>query len=206
MSNWKKYSHEEDWHHHEKKGCKARHWHEKEKEESSDGHGCDHEHYESGEGHHKVENCVKETLLAIFHAQNKVKKEKCKTSCSRAIDELTEHKTEKPRKNTIPVILYCGCEPFKATGVYTSKCGEKLECFTSFIFKVLEVKGNCALLELLAFKNDCKTPSHCRADHSSSPCDQIECERVKSLVRTGVCITIDTDCFCAISCLPAVRL
>ena len=189
MNNWKKYSDEEECHHHGNEGCQAHYWHEHETEESSDEYGCGHEYVESGEDHHKVEKCVKETLLAISHAQKKAKKDKCKTSCGQAIDELMGHKAGKPRKNTIPVILYCGCEPFKATGVYTSKYDEKFESFTTFIFKVLEVQGNCALLELLSFKNDCKTPSHCGTDHGSSPCDQIECERVKSLVKTGVCIT-----------------
>lgn len=169
--------------------------------------------YEEKKHHHKHhENCVEEVLEAIFKAQKKVKKEdECKTSCSHSIDELLVS-SKKPKKNTIPFILYCGgCEPFKATGVTTfshhSK-EKKFACITSFIFRIKDFDGKCAVLELLAFKHckSSKDPFKSVSKDFCSPCSQIDCEKVEDLIPTGICINVDLSCFCAITCLPAVHL
>ena len=154
--------------------------------------------------HHHDKVCVEEVLEAILKAQKKVEDDhkEC-SSCEDSIKELLEeHK--KPKKNTIPFILYCGCEPFKATGVTTYPGGpkdKKFACITSFIFKIKDLKGQCAELELLTFKP--KKDDHKKSD---SPCDQIDHEKVEDLVRTGICINVDLSCFCGVTCLPAVRL
>ncbi len=150
--------------------------------------------------------CVEEILEAILKAERKVEvdhKKKC-SSCKESIEDLLEEERKKPKKNTIPFILYCGCEPFKATGVTTCPGGPKdkrFACITSFIFKIKDLKGQCAELELLAFKS--------KKDGDKklcSPCDQINYECVEDLVRTGICINVDLSCFCGVTCLPAVRL
>ncbi|MEH7118002.1 CotY/CotZ family spore coat protein [Neobacillus vireti] len=169
--------------------------------------GCkDHDGNDHSDGH-KKENCVEEVLEAILKAQNKVKKkQECKNSCKESINELLGE-PKKPKKNTIPFILYCGCEPFKATGVTTfhgPPKHKKFACVTSFIFKIKDLDKNCAVLELLAFK-----PEKSKDEEDKkvcSPCDQIHCEQVEDLVGTGICINVDLNCFCGITCLPAIYL
>lgn len=158
------------------------------------------------------ENCVEEVLEAIFKAQKKAGlDDECRSSCRESIDDLMGgHK--KPKKNTIPFLLYCGsCEPFKATGVTTfthhSK-EKKFACITSFIFRIKEFDGKCAVLELLTFKQ-CKSSKDPFKSHTKdfcSPCSQIDCENVEDLISTGICINVDLSCFCAVTCLPAIRL
>lgn len=176
---------------------------------------CDQEYFSTykEEGHckgncHKDKDkraCVEEILEAILKAQRKVEKEhdmKC-SSCEESFEELLED-SKKFKNNTIPIILYCGCEPFKAEGVATCPVGmkdKKFVCITSFIFKIRDLKGNCAVLELLTFK-----PKRDRCDKFKSPCDQIDHQLVNDLVKTGICINVDLSCFCGVSTLPAVRL
>ena len=151
--------------------------------------------------------CVEEILEAILKAQRKVEKDhdkKC-SSCDESFERRLEEKEPKKfNKNTIPIILYCGCEPFKGEGVTTLQSGfkdKKFVCITSFIFKIRDLKGNCAELELLTFK-----PRRDRCDKFKSPCEQINHHYVDDLMKTGICITVDLSCFCGVTTLPAVRL
>lgn len=151
--------------------------------------------------------CVEEILEAILKAQRKAENDhdkKC-SSCDESFEERLEEKEHRKfSKNTIPVILYCGCEPFKGEGVTACPAGmkdKKFICITSFIFKVREIKGNCAELELLTFK-----PKRDRCNKFMSPCEQINHQYVSDLMKTGICITVDLSCFCAVTTLPAVRL
>ncbi|RLL47129.1 spore coat protein [Oceanobacillus piezotolerans] len=163
----------------------------------------------------RFENCVEEVLEAILRAQNKVKQDDhCKTSCENSIDDLRGEK-QKAIKNTIPIILYCGCDPFKGTGVVTyssckDKSKKKFKCIDSFIFKIKELKGKCAVLELLAFRSDLKYSAvskyDCCGHRNSSPYCQIDKKCADDLIKTGICINVDLSCFCAVTCLPAVKL
>ncbi|GLB60638.1 CotY/CotZ family spore coat protein [Cytobacillus sp. NCCP-133] len=181
-------------------GCECSWKPEKDKYEEKKDHGNFHE------------SCVGEVLEAIHKAQKRVKKENdCKTSCKDSIDEILGG-SKKPKKNIIPFILYCGdCEPFKATGVTTfthhSK-EKKFACITSFIFMIKEFDGKCAVLELLTFKQckSSKDPFKNTLKDFCSPCAQVDYENVEDLIRTGICINVDHSCFCAVTCLPAVRL
>ncbi|WP_433744453.1 CotY/CotZ family spore coat protein [Falsibacillus pallidus] len=169
-------------------------------------HGKDEKSKEHHHDHNKKEGCVEEVLEAILKAQNKVKKlSECKNSCKESINDLLEeHK--KPKKNTIPFILYCGCEPFKGTGVTTihgPHKKKKFACITSFIFKIKDLDNNCATLELLAVKPDKSSKD---GQKFCSPCGQLDCADVVDLVKTGICINVDLSCFCGITCLPAVWL
>ncbi|MFB4474507.1 MULTISPECIES: CotY/CotZ family spore coat protein [Bacillaceae] len=161
--------------------------------------------------HH--ENCVEDVLRAILEAQKKAKKEDhCKTSCEHSIKDLRSGK-RKVTKNTIPFILYCGCEPFKGTGVLTYSCcknkKKKFKTVDSFIFKIKELKGKCAVLELLAFKCDLKysaVTKPCDGHNVCSPSCQMDGKCVDDLIKTGICINVDLSSFQAVSCLPAVKL
>jgi hypothetical protein len=152
--------------------------------------------------------CVKKTLEKILWAQKNAKKGGCEpssVSCNNSIKELLKPNGYSS-KNTIPFILYCnGCEPFKIEGVtthfdpYSNK--EKFICFSTFIFRIKDLKDNCAVLQLLKIKFD-----PCRDKDLCSPCDQLDCADVDDLIPTDVCINVDLACFCAIQCLPPVCL
>ncbi|MBY6053348.1 CotY/CotZ family spore coat protein [Cytobacillus firmus] len=158
------------------------------------------------------EHCVEEVLKAIDKAQKRAgSKDECRNSCRESIDDLLNGQ-KKPKKNTIPFLLYCeSCEPFKATGVtvfsHHSK-EKKFACITSFIFRIKEFDGKCAVLELLTFKQckKSKDPFKSHTKDHCSPCSQIDSESVENLFPTGICINVDLSCFCAVTCLPAVRL
>jgi len=152
------------------------------------------------------DNCVEDVLEGILKAQRKVKKDDCKTSCQHPIDDLLRE-DKKPKKDTIPFILYCKCKPFKGSGVTKYHCHSKhskFKCIETFVFKVKDIKRDCAVLELLAFKEDCKKSSDDKGFYT--PCEQIDHKYVDDLMGTGICITVDLNCFCAITCLPALKL
>ncbi|WP_035532238.1 CotY/CotZ family spore coat protein [Halobacillus kuroshimensis] len=172
----------------------------------SSSYGYDHKHKDHCGKSKKVKhykNCVEDVLEAIVYAQDRVEDDSCHTSCQQSIDSLLgDHKV---KKNTVPVILYCGCDPFKGTGVTTYSCHAKKEtfkCVHTYLFKVKDVHDGCAVLELLVFKSDWKDDS--KQKHSA--CSQIDGKAVRDLAGTGICITVDLSCFCAVTCLPAVRL
>lgn len=149
-------------------------------------------------------NCVERTLKRILDTQQKVAQFDCE-----CINQPSE--SSKPILNTIPFILYNhNSEPFEATGI-TSCFDEKTKkekfiCFTTFIFKIIDLEENCAVVELLKFKNHGIGSSSCAAEHFCSPCCQISWENVEDLSPTCICIDIDLSCFCAVSCFPPVLL
>ncbi|HYK71675.1 MAG TPA: CotY/CotZ family spore coat protein [Pseudoneobacillus sp.] len=160
------------------------------------------------------ENCIKNTLEKILHAQRKHNNEHthCETSCEQSIIKLLNPSCIS-KKNTVPFILYCDCEPFKVEGVTTffDHCtnSEKFYCFTTFIFRIKDLKGDCAKLELLKFDSYEKCVSSnnsCSERCICSPCCQLHCKEVDDLIPTGVCVKLDISCFCGIQCLPAVCL
>ena len=180
-------------------------------DDESESHCFDHDHEESDDhGHH--ESCVGEVLEAILHAQEKAKRKHNEHhSCGKeSISELLEEK-KRSQKNTIPFILFNeDSEPFKASGVtivknrHTDK--KKFSCISSFIFKIKDLNDGCAVLELLTFKPECRSNNDQKSSGKNpcSPCCQIDHKDVDDLVGTGICITVDLSCFCAISALPAV--
>lgn len=151
--------------------------------------------------------CVKQTLRGILDAQRKAKTHKYESSCKQSISDLSDQKYRNgTNKNTFPFILYGkDNKPFGATGVTTISCCSDKEKFLSidtFIFKIKDLKDNCAILELLIFECEPTTDSVCY----TTPSCQIDCKNVEDLISTGICITVDLSCFCAVSCLPAVHL
>ncbi|WP_442599203.1 CotY/CotZ family spore coat protein [Neobacillus sp. D3-1R] len=161
-----------------------------------------------GHGHHENENCVCGVLRAIVDAQDQVspiEEGDCTVSCERSIQELLAgvvSPTSGP--NTIPVILYCACEPFLGFGVRkttTAPVG-RLDCVRSFIFRVNSVDENCcASLELLE-------TGHSNQGNHFDVCDQFPGNSVspEDITGTGICITVDLSCFCAVTCLDPITL
>jgi hypothetical protein len=174
------------------------------KQHKFDDHDCECQHHV---------DCVEDVLKAIHFAQKKAKEQhECDTSCKMAISELLGEE-KRSKKNTIPFILYCGCKPFKGTGVttyYSHSDKEKFACIHSFIFKVKKINNGCAVLELLKFKSkkfhSADDVKNSNDKKECSSCSQIHNKDVKDLVGTGICITVDLSCFCAITCLPPICL
>ncbi|GAB2532819.1 CotY/CotZ family spore coat protein [Gracilibacillus alcaliphilus] len=149
--------------------------------------------------HDEMNDCVCDVVRAIADAQDNVVEQHCDVSCSQSIKNLVSP-IRSTGLDTVPFILYNKKgQPFKGFGAEIEGSSYRFECFSSFIFRVNEVNDDCcATLELLVFDN--------QDNACHSPCEQIDNEQVKDLERTGICITVDLTCFCAITCLPAVSL
>lgn len=180
-------------------------------------HDCkkhDHKKHDYHCGKHdckKHDTCIRKTLQDIVYYQNKQSEQeeyRCKSGCQRAIHELL-NPVQQP-KNTIPIMLYMkdGC-PFKGEGCYTTSCSccnkKIFSCISSFVFRVSDIKHDCVLLELLTINKHEECDCGCSCE-ICSPSEQLDSEKVKDLKRTGICIKMDIDCFCGISCLPPVNL
>lgn len=148
-------------------------------------------------------DCIAETLEDIYEFQKKYeKKDSCHDICVEGLLDPEKEITT----NTIPFILYTktGC-PFKADGFTTFHCSccneDKFKCVSTFIFRLKKIEKDCAIFELLTFKKD----DHCTDtnDIKPTPCNQIDYQKVKDLIRTNVFIKVKPSCFCSISCLPA---
>ncbi|MFC4403384.1 CotY/CotZ family spore coat protein [Gracilibacillus xinjiangensis] len=143
--------------------------------------------------------CVADVVEAIANAQDDVLDQQCDISCHRSIQSLVSPVAGKGL-DTVPFILFGeNGVPFRGTGVQVARNGvAEFACVESFIFRVKEVDGACAVLELLIFDEE--------TDPGDAPCDQLDGEEIAELERTGICITVDLSCFCAITCLPAVSV
>ena len=154
---------------------------------------------------HDGDNCVCEVLRAVADAQDEVDVDNdCDVSCHKSIQELLAGaQTPTTDLDTIPLILYCGdCVPFEGFGTRLRTNGggpQRLDCFRSFFFRVTSVDDNCcAKIELLATRGD-------EGEGFDTPCRQIQTGGARNeFFRTGICITVDLDCFCAVTCLDPV--
>ncbi|MCZ0703901.1 spore coat protein Z [Natronobacillus azotifigens] len=137
-------------------------------------------------------NCVADILREIADAQTDLESV-CTSGCEQSIADLLGEAGPVSNLDTVPVILYCkDCKPFKGFG---APVNDICNVFGSFYFRVQSVdESNCAVLELLRDPLDQKRDPR-------SPVDQL----TKQLVATDVCITVDLDCFCHITCLPAIQ-
>jgi len=173
-----------------------------------------------GKGNHHTgamtSNCVCDVVRAIAEAQNEVVENVCDVSCERSIESLLDPAAANDL-NTVPFILYGkDLKAFKAFGIDIQRNNNnnnnqrKFECIESFVFRVKTVDEDCcAVIELLAFgENDGKGGGGGggNKNQEDTPCDQIDGQKLEDLVGTGICITVDLTCFCAITCLPAVSL
>lgn len=146
-----------------------------------------------GKGHN-TGSCVCNVLKQIAAAQKDTIDNCCDTSCERAISDLLGETEVRNGLNTVPVLLYCsdGCGPFKGFGALGDDIGNVM---ASYYFRVKSVTDDCcAVLELLRDPEDtCKNPQ--------DPTEQY----TNRLRATGICITVDVQCFCHITCLPAIK-
>ncbi|MDY0407919.1 CotY/CotZ family spore coat protein [Virgibacillus soli] len=148
------------------------------------------------------ENCVVGVIEEIIDAQNDIVETCCTTSCEQSINDLLGENEPATGLDTVPIILYCkdSCKPFQGYGALPVN-GQDLDDIgkmrSSFIFRPKKMlNDHCAVLELVISKHD---HDECNFE---SPC----CQKTKNLRATGICITVDLNCFCHVTCLPAVSL
>ncbi|RPF52125.1 CotY/CotZ family spore coat protein [Aquisalibacillus elongatus] len=143
-------------------------------------------------GEDRSDNCVSDILRQIVDAQNDIVENDCDISCKQSIEDLLGDTTSPSGLDTVPVLLYCECKPFKGFGVRND---QNRTCVASFYFRVQKVyDDDCAVLELL------RDPADSR-QNPSDPCEQ----KTANLRSTGICINVDLDCFCHVTCLPATN-
>lgn len=137
-------------------------------------------------------NCVADILREIADAQADLDAV-CPAGCEQSIADLLGETAPGNDLDTVPVILYCkDCKPFEGFGAPVNDIGN---VFGTFYFRVQSVDDdNCAVLELL------RDPD-CPKKDPRSPVEQ----KTNQLLATDVCITVNLDCFCHITCLPAIR-
>ena len=138
-------------------------------------------------------NCVCDILKEIANAQQDVVENCCDSSCEQSISDLLGETEVRNGLDTVPVILYCkdGCKPFKGYGAHPDNIGD---IKASYYFRVKKVmKDCCAVVELL------RDPQ-CDSRNPKDPVDQ----KTRRLRTTGICITVDLNCFCHVTCLPTI--
>ncbi|MGM8214641.1 CotY/CotZ family spore coat protein [Bacillaceae bacterium W0354] len=142
-------------------------------------------------GKEHSENCVCDILREIVAAQRDIVDE-CDVGCEQSIQDLLGDTTAPNNLDTVPVLLYCECNPFKGFGV---KDDQNRTALASFYFRVRSVDEDCcAVLELLRDPAD----TH---QNFAEPTNQ----KTANLRGTGICINVDLKCFCHVTCLPAIR-
>jgi spore coat protein Z len=158
--------------------------------------------------HQNSGSCVIDILKDIVDAQNDVLHD-CMTSCEQSIADLLGDTGGGSNFDTVPVILYCkDCKPFKGFG--SRRSGDGCDVKGSFFFRVKSVdEDGCAVLELLFadkwhgpvgdFEESPGELCHHHGHDPKSPADQ-NCEDLRA---SGICITVDLNCFCHVTCLPA---
>ncbi|HIS29898.1 MAG TPA: spore coat protein [Candidatus Avamphibacillus intestinigallinarum] len=162
-----------------------------------------------GEKHrHDGSNCVCGVLKEIVLAQTDVIDNCCDVSCEKSISDLLGNSEPGNDLDTVPILLYCKgkCNPFKGYGAFERHHGGVGEVVASYYFRVKKVtKDCCAVLELLRDPSDRpRGDGDHHKHHNNDPKNPID-QRSRHLKATGICITVDLDCFCHVTCLPAIE-
>lgn len=156
------------------------------------------------------DNCVRDIINEIIKAQDEVAGLQgsgcCDVGCERAIRELLSPTENANGNTTIPFILYCkDCKPFIGSGIVRRPLGMSgntfLDCLQTPIFKAkkfVDDDKNCVKLELLI---PVTMGGSQPGDGGKEVCDYFPGRSVRNLRESGVCITVDLECFCSITCL-----
>ncbi|WP_052158919.1 CotY/CotZ family spore coat protein [Halobacillus sp. BBL2006] len=159
----------------------------------------------------KDSQCVRDVIKEIIAAQEEVaERERCDVSCERSIRELLSPTANGNENTTIPFILYCkDCKPFIGSAVVRRQMEMGmssftfLDCLESPIFravKFVDDKKDCVKLELLIPVTEGGSQPG-PSNEGKRVCDFFPGKSIRNLRSTGVCITVDLDCFCSITCL-----
>jgi spore coat protein Z len=136
--------------------------------------------------------CVLDAVEAIKDAQDAV--EQCKTSCFNNLLAPTGAEGD-----TIPFVLSnSDGSPFHAFG----DMGNPTDCYVSIWFRVEEVRGCCATLQVLRPIADNKRLKVSDLVGTDQCCiSLVGACNVDQLEKTNNCIEVDLSCFCSIQCL-----
>jgi hypothetical protein len=147
-------------------------------------------------------NCVCDTLLAIVEAQDKVGPAGCTNGCSSAIQQLVGGVVTGPN-DTIPVILYCKstCAPFEGFGAVPGPAGT-IDIVSGCLFRVEDVDPEtcCAQLRII------ESPANPTGADGLLCVEALDGTAVAALDLTDACITVDLNCFCAVTCVFPIDL
>lgn len=167
-------------------------------------------------------HCVADIVRGIVRAQHRAveaEEDTCFTGCDRSIEELLspfEENRERLRHNTIPFILFTKKgKPFTGVGVRRERARRSdrhvFECIESPVFRAksfVDGKSNCVRLELLQPVRDRRDGPAPTGQSEDKHCHEDFCDflprRTHNFRATGICITVDLDCFCGISCLDPI--
>lgn len=167
-------------------------------------------------------SCIRDIVKKIIDAQRKVAGTDavtCVTSCEQSIEELLSpsHDHRPTRHTTIPIMLFDGCgKAFVGSGFVRSESGNRrshLKCVESPVFKVKGFapnSSNCVRVEILlpvyARGSEGSDGNHtdCHTSKKHGPCSYFGNKPIRNFRETGLCITIDLDCFCGITCLDPI--
>ncbi|WP_163971485.1 CotY/CotZ family spore coat protein [Oceanobacillus halotolerans] len=164
-----------------------------------------------------TDNCVCDVVRDIVAAQDEVANNNdngcCSTGCENSIEQLLSPagiNGTTPVNDTIPFILYCKgeCEPFIGSGVYQAQLGGSpntyFGCVETPIFRAKEFVDDeecCVRLELLLpVTEGGSTPG----PGGDDVCDYFPGNSIRDFQATGICITVDLNCFCGITCLDPI--
>lgn len=162
-------------------------------------------------------SCIINVVRDIVKAQHRAveaEEDNCFTGCDRSIADLlspVEENRDRFRHNTIPFMLTCkgNCKSFVGSGVRKVRRGNHdfFDCVESPVFRVKSFVRNsdtCVRLELLLPVSEGEQHEHDHhTNHHGSLCDFIP-RNTRNFRASGICITIDLDCFCGISCLSPI--
>lgn len=162
-------------------------------------------------------DCVCEVVRKIVASQNKVadRNKHCSSGCENSIKQLlSPYSRNRNMNTTIPFILFKkgSLKPFIASGVY--KKGKK-GCYHDTFFAALETPvlrairfiphSCCVEVELLQPVNAHGIPLTHKGKKLVDFFKNKPPHQTVDFKKTGICITLDLDCFCAITCLEPIR-
>lgn len=161
---------------------------------------------------HKSNGCVCDVVQNIVQAQNNVRNNSCSTSCSQSIQQLLSPQSRNRVHTTIPFILYGkDNKPFIGSGVIEEQLGGSgntfFECVETPIFRAIQfVPGSncCVKLELLLPITEGGATPGPTENCDSKVCNFFPGRSIRDFQSTGICITVDLNCFCGITCLNPI--
>ncbi|KGX89540.1 CotY/CotZ family spore coat protein [Pontibacillus marinus] len=157
---------------------------------------------------HGKSECVCDTVREIVRAQDAVEDNCCDSSCEQSINDLLSPTGGNGTATTVPFTLLCKgtCEYFIGKAIAEKPLGGSggtfLDCLESPIFRAknfVDEDECCVRLELLLPVTEGSSEPGSKKDI----CDFFPGSSVRDLEATGVCFTVDLNCFCGIQCLPA---
>jgi len=162
----------------------------------------------SGCSHDGKNECVCEKVREIVKAQDAVDDHCCDSSCEQSINDLLSPAGGNGTATTVPFTLLCKgtCEYFIGRGIFQGNGGSEgtfFGCVESPVFRAKSFTDEdecCVKLELLLPV----TEGGGMPGPKDDLCGFFPGKSIKDFQATGICFTVDLNCFCGIQCLPAI--